>query len=371
VALLARAYRRALRSAGRELLAYGDPRGRPELRRALATMVASLRGVPAGDENVLVTRGSQMALDLVGRALVRPGDVIAVEAFGYRPAWEALRLAGARLVPLAVDGSGLDVAALEALADREPVRAVYLTPHHQYPTTVTLAASRRLALLDVARRRRIAVIEDDYDHEFHYEGRPVLPLASADRAGVVVHVGTLSKVLAPGLRIGFVVAPAPLVERLAALRTLVDRQGDHVVERAVAELIEDDEVQRHARRAKRAYRARRDALGAALERELAGTLSFRLPPGGMAVWARVAPGVDADRWADAAAAAGVLVQTARRFTFDGRARPYFRLGYAALDERELEEAVRRLARALPRRRPGSTDPRRNFRSAGRAAKTLS
>src|SRR6185295_5462462 len=111
-----------------------------------------------------------------------------------------------------------DVDALKRLAMRTTVRAIYVTPHHQYPTTVTLKAARRLALLALARAERIAIIEDDYDHEFHYDGRPVLPLASTDQAGLVVYIGTLSKILAPGLRVGFVVAPAPLIERLAALR---------------------------------------------------------------------------------------------------------------------------------------------------------
>lgn len=218
VAALARAYRRALQRGGPTLLGYGDARGHARLRRALADMLAALRGVPADGESLMVTRGSQLALDLVARTLLRPGDIVAVEALGYRPAWSALAAAGARLVPVAVDEHGLDVEALEALAARERLRAVYVTPHHQYPTTVMLDAGRRLRLLELARARRIAVIEDDYDFEFHYEGRPVLPLAAADRHAVVVYVGTLSKILAPSLRLGFVVAPPLLIERLSEQR---------------------------------------------------------------------------------------------------------------------------------------------------------
>jgi GntR family transcriptional regulator/MocR family aminotransferase len=342
---LARAYRRALQAEGESALDYGDPRGHERLRAALAAMLSALRGLAAGPDQVLVTRGSQMGIDLAARALLAPGDVVAVESFGYRPAWEALRSTGARLAPLPVDGAGLVVDALAELAARERVRAVYVTPHHQYPTTVTLAPGRRLALLALCRAQRIAVLEDDYDHEFHYEGRPVLPLASADEAGVVVYVGTLSKILAPGLRIGFVVAPEPLVARLASLRALVDRQGDRAVERAVAELLEDGEVQRHARRAKRAYAARREALAEALRARLGGALSFELPAGGMAVWARAAEGIDVDAWAERALARGVALQTAKRFAFDGRRRPFLRLGFARLDEREIAEAVQRLAAA--------------------------
>lgn len=343
---LARAYRRALRLHGARLLAYGDPRGHERLRAALAEMLATSRGVAAQADSVIVTRGSQMAIDLVARTLLAPGDVVAVEALGYRPAWDALRQAGARLAPVPVDRSGIRVEALAALHAREPVRAVYVTPHHQYPTTVVLAPGRRLALLELARAARFAIIEDDYDHEFHYDGRPVLPLASADRAGVVVHVGTLSKILAPGLRLGFVAAPEPLIDRIAAVRMSVDRQGDHALEHAVAELIEDGEVQRHARRVRRVYQARRDALVEALTKELGTALSFDVPAGGMALWARVGSDIDVEAWAARGPSRRVTFHTARRFTFDGRARPYVRLGFASLSERELAEAARRMAAAL-------------------------
>jgi GntR family transcriptional regulator/MocR family aminotransferase len=342
---LARAYRRALRGVqARTLLDYGDPQGPQRLRAALADMLSALRGLAATPASVVVTRGSQMALYLTAHALLAPGDVVAVEGLGYRPAWEAFRRAGARLVPVPVDGEGLDVRALADLCARERVRAVYVTPHHQYPTTATLSAARRLELLGLARARRLAIVEDDYDHEFHYDGRPILPLASADTAGVVIYVGTLSKILAPGLRTGYLVAPAPVIERVVALRTVIDRQGDQPLEHALALLVEDGEVQRHARRARRAYKARRDLLAARLRAELP-QLTFTTPPGGIALWVR-ADGVDVDAWAERALAAGVVFQTGRRFAFDGRSRPYVRLGFAACDEKDLREAVRRMTNAL-------------------------
>jgi GntR family transcriptional regulator/MocR family aminotransferase len=343
---LARAFRRALDRDGRALLGYGDPRGDARLRQALAAMIARTRGLAASASDVVVLRGSQMGLDLCSRALIAPGDVVAVEAWGYPPAWQAFRRAGARLVPLPVDESGLSVDALAALCRRERVRAVYVTPHHQYPTTVTLSAARRLELAELARRERVVILEDDYDHEFHYQARPVLPLASADAAGVVVYIGTLSKVLAPGLRTGYVVAPRPLCDLLVAHRLYVDRQGDLPIERALALLLEEGEVERHARRARRHYLARRDALGAALAQRLGGALSFALPPGGMALWAQAAPDIDVERWAARGQAKGVVFHTARRFAFDGQVRPFVRIGFAALEERELLEAVRRMATAL-------------------------
>jgi GntR family transcriptional regulator/MocR family aminotransferase len=223
---------------------------------------------------------------------------------------------------------------------------VYVTPHHQYPTTVLLAPARRLALLARARAEAFAVIEDDYDHEFHFDGRPVAPLASADPGGTVIYAGTLSKIVAPGLRLGFVIAPAPVIDALAARRAPIDRHGDLVLEHAVAAMIEDGELQRHVRKARAAYANRREVLARALARELGGALSFTLPAGGLTLWARADDGVRLDRWQARARARGVAIAIGRDFALDGRARPFVRLGFAFHDEAELVEAVKLLRRAL-------------------------
>jgi GntR family transcriptional regulator/MocR family aminotransferase len=349
VAELARAYRRVVRSPRRAPLGYGDARGHSELREALAEMLGATRGVVASRDTVMVTRGSQMALYLAARALCRPGDRVAVEDPGYRPAWEAFSLAGAEVVPVAVDGDGLRVASLAPLLGigKGPrVRAVYLTPHHQYPSTVTLQATRRLELLRLCREHRVAILEDDYDHEFHYEGRPVMPLAAADPTGQVVYVGTLSKVLAPGLRLGFLAASEPLVAAAAAHRSFIDVQGDLAVEAAVTDLLVAGDLQRHVRRARRVYRARRDLLASLLGERLGSALSFDVPSGGMALWARISPEIDALAWQTAALRHGVAFQTGSRFSFTGRPLPFLRLGFAALDDTELGDAVRRMAAAL-------------------------
>lgn len=343
--LLARALRRALR-ARPSPLGYGEAEGEPRLRRALAALLAEVRGLAIPPEQLMITGGSQMGLDLVARCLIRPGDRVAVEDPGYPPARRTFQAAGATLVPLPVDGEGLDLEALEAALTVGPLRALYLTPHHQFPTTVTLTAPRRLRLLELARRHRMAVIEDDYDFEFHFDGRPVLPLASADPGGVVVYLGTLSKVLAPALRLGFVAGPRGLVEALAARRLLVDQHGNRVVERAVAELIEDGLLQRHARKVRRLYAERREVLVAELRRQLGGALAFELAPGGLSLWGRTARGVDAAAWAARAEARGVLVTAGRRFDFRGRDLPHLRVGFSALDPKELKEAVGRLGEAL-------------------------
>ena len=342
---LARAYRRVLRRHGGGLLAYGDSKGHPALREAVAQMLSVSRGMTASAAEIMITRGSQMALSLVARALLRPGQLVAVEALGYPHAWQTFRLAGARLAAVPVDDEGIDVAALARMAAARRLAAVYVTPHHQFPTTVTLSAPRRARLLELAAAHRFIVVEDDYDDAFHYDGRPVMPLASLDRAGVVVYVGTFSKVFAPGLRMGYVVAPPAAVDRLAAHREFLDIHGDAAMEAALAELLDESEVQRHVRRVKRIYERRRDLLAELLSREFGDALTFTVPAGGVAFWARVAAGLDAEAWAQRAMARGVAFLTARRFAFDGRARPFARFGFASLNDGELREAVRRLAAA--------------------------
>ncbi|TNE86092.1 MAG: PLP-dependent aminotransferase family protein [Deltaproteobacteria bacterium] len=335
---LARAYRRVLKGRGRRLLGYSDPQGERRLRVALSEWLAATRGLRPDPDGMLVTRGSQMALYLLAHTLLRPGDVVAVERFGYPPAWAAFESAGAVLHAVDVDDEGM---CIDQLPDH--VRAVYLTPHHQYPTGATLSAPRRLRLLQWAAERGIALIEDDYDHEYHYDGPPVRPLIASDPAGVVVSIGTLSKAFAPGVRVGFVLAPPAVLDRLVRRRRLVDRQGDRVVEQAMAELIDDGSMQRHFWRTRRVYAARRQALDEALSAHLPGVLPQRRP-GGLALWCEV-PGVDVDAWASRCVEHGVFFETARTYAIDQRSSPQVRLGFAPHTEDELGEAVRRMARA--------------------------
>jgi GntR family transcriptional regulator/MocR family aminotransferase len=348
---LGRAYRRVLTLRGADVLAYGDSEGHAALRSALASMLRDTRALSVTADDLFVTRGSQMALTLAARALLRPGDVVAVEQIGYRPAWEAFRAAGATVIPVPIDSDGIDVDALARLVKRTTIRAIYVTPHHQYPTTVTLKAARRLALLALARAERIAIVEDDYDHEFHFEGRPVLPLASTDHAGLVVYIGTLSKILAPGLRLGYIVAPPAVLRSIGSFRSLLDIQGDLATEAAVASLIEDGELQRHVARARRAYGSRREILANSLRKAFGDRVAFSVPAGGMALWVNLRMNVDFDLWARRSVERGVCWYTGRRYSFDRQPIPFARFSFAWLNERELPEAVKRMAAACPPMEP--------------------
>lgn len=346
---LARAFRRALLSpAFRSGADYGDARGTPVLRQALASHLASDRGVVADPARLLITRGSQMALFLAAKAALNPGEVIAVEEPGYPLAWEAFRAAGVVVEGVPIDAGGLSVAALEAAVARDPrIKAVYVTPHHQYPTTVTMGAARRLQLLELVERHGLTLIEDDYDHEYRFEGRPVLPLAARAPADLpLIYVGSLSKLLSPGIRLGYAVAPEPLLGRMAAARAAIDRQGDAPLEAALAELIRDGDLGRHARKARRIYRARRDVLASALSERFGTRIDFDVPAGGLALWLRCRD-VSAESWAARAGEAGLALLPGTRFALERSAPQAFRLGYAALGEAQIARAVEILARSWP------------------------
>jgi len=346
---MTRAFRRAIGSRGRALN-YTNPAGHPHLRSELAAMLSRTRGLFAAPDNLIITRSIEQGIDLVARALLAPGDAVVVERFSYAPARRVMKLAGARLIPVAVDGQGLDVDALEDVLARETIRAVFLTPHHQFPTTVVMAQNRRARLAELALKHRFAIIEDDYDHELHYEGKPVLPIAAGSDRANAVYIGSLANILTPGFGTAFVLAPPVVIERLIGFRAASDAQGDAAVECAIAELFEDGELLRHVRRLRRVYLARRDAFTAALVRHLGNAIEFSVPQGGMALWATVDESIDVSAWSRAGEREGVVFSDARAQDFFERDTSHMRLGYSFHDEAELEEAARRMARALMRSR---------------------
>jgi GntR family transcriptional regulator/MocR family aminotransferase len=340
--VLSRAYRTALRQAVRgNWLGYGDPRGSPILRATIANMLMTHRGLVANADNICITRGSQMAIFLAARILVRPGETVLVEALSYAPAWQAFRAAGATVVGAKLDDNGLDVADVERLCRKHKVRALYLTPHHQFPTTVSLTPQRRLRLLDLASQFGFAIIEDDYDHEFHFEQQPLLPMASyAPRR--TVYIGSMSKLLLPGLRIGYVAAAPDVIRMMANETVIIDRQGNAPTELAVAELIESGELHRHSRKALQVYLKRRDAFAQLLEKNFAGLIDFKMPDGGLAFWITFRDPAVLDAIEQSVPRGQVRFLPSRSFAiapFDQRG---LRLGYASLTTEEATEAMHRL-----------------------------
>jgi len=358
--VIARAQRRALKALGRGGLGYGDPAGDRVLREVLANFVNQARGLACSPDQVLITRGSQMALSLVGLTLFDSGDVVAVESPGYVPAWRAFEFAGASVLHIPIDEEGLVVDVLESKLKtlKGRLKAVYVTPHHQYPTTVAMSPERRMHLRALAAQHTFTIIEDDYDYEYHFEGTPLLPLSAASDAGRgTIYVGSLSKLIAPAVRIGYLVSDASFVQRACAVREVIDRQGDIVLERAVAELIEDGELQRHARRARQIYRERRDAMVRLLhdDARTRAVVDVRPPAGGLALWVRVDESVRVGEWARAAGARGLGFTPGAAHVHHGEVQA-FRAGFATLSPEELARVVEILGASLEDLRPGAKSP---------------
>lgn len=343
---LSRAYRNALaQRVGRGRLGYGDPRGTVELRTAISAMLNMDRGLTTTPDNICLTRGSQMAIYLSALILAGPGDAMVMEELSYPPAREAFRLAGAEVVPVALDSQGMRVDELEKICRKKRVRAVYVTPHHQFPTTVLMKPERRLRLLALAAQFGFAIVEDDYDHEFHFVHQPMLPLASADLWGKVVYIGSFSKILSPSLRLGYLVGPKSFIDRAASEIMMIDRQGDPATEGAVAELIASGELRRHTRKVMKLYGERREYFAGLLKSQFGTRVNFAMPDGGLAFWVNFS-GVDLDRLAAAAARHGVTILPARAFITTPRQVQAARLGFASLDISELKNATQRLRTAL-------------------------
>ncbi len=226
------------------------------------------------------------------------------------------------------------------------MRAVYVTPHHQFPTTVVLPQQRRIHLLALSQQYDFAIVEDDYDHEFHFSHRPMLPLASAQSFGRLLYIGSLSKLLSPSLRIGYLVAAVPVINRAAAEITMIDRQGDPVNEAAAAELMTTGALKSHTRKVLRIYAQRREFLAASLRARLGGAIDFLLPQGGLALWVNFAPHIDVQALATRALTAGVGITPGQAFATHRHKTNGARLGFGSLDETELLAAVERLAKAL-------------------------
>lgn len=256
--LWARMTGRFWRSEPHNLLPYGDPAGYAPLRRALAKYLRAARGISCEPEQVLIVAGSQAGIDTAARVLLDPGDAVWVEDPGYVAGRSALAASGARLVPVPVDEQGLDPVAGSLLAPHAKLAVV--TPSHQYPMGSVQSLPRRMAMLDWAERADAWILEDDYDGEFRYAGKPVSALHSLDSGGRVVYLGTLSKVLAPSLRLGYLVVPTDLVGAFAAARAVSDRHVSIEIQAVAAEFIEGGHLAAHVKRLRPIYDARRRAL---------------------------------------------------------------------------------------------------------------
>lgn len=344
---ISKAFRHALIEPIRSnKLGYGDPKGMLSLRHALSEMLNMERGLSVDIDNICIARGSQMGIFLAARVLAKPNEYVVVENLSYPPAREAFRSCGAKILTVGLDQNGINVNELEALCKKYPISAIYVTPHHQFPTTVMMTAERRLKLLMLAAQYDFVIVEDDYDHEFHFHHHPVFPLASSNHAGRVIYVGSLSKVLAPGLRVGYLVASKEIINQCASEVMLIDRQGNSVTELAVAALLESGEIKRHIRRTLKVYNERRNVLIDLLRNELGEFINFDSPNGGLAIWLRLNDGIEISKLVQNALLEKVKILPGSLFCESQHHINGIRLGFGSLNTNELTTGIHRLQRAF-------------------------
>ena len=336
--------RRARRLSVRRL-SYQSPGGAPELREALAGYLSRARGVVCAPEQILVVHGSQQAIDLTTRLLVDAGDRVVLEEPCYTGFSFCLAALGAEAVRVPTDEHGLRVEELERIDD---ARLVCVTPSHQYPAGGVLSLPRRLALLGWAHARSAYVLEDDYDGEFRFEGRPLECLQSLDAHGRVLYSGTASKILFPSLRIGWLVVPQALVATFRSALALADTGTASLEQLALADFIAEGHLERHVRRIRKRHASRRRALLDAVERELAGRARVLGVSAGVHVLLRLDQlrQRDVSRLRAACRARGVGVYPAAPFYARPPAHAELLLGYGGLDERAIAEGIKRLREAI-------------------------
>jgi GntR family transcriptional regulator/MocR family aminotransferase len=271
---------------------------------------------------------------------------VAVEEPGNRTLWEALtRSRKVELCPLKVDSHGVVVESLEEILKRKTVRMVFVSPRCQFPTGVVMSPDRARRLLELTAEHRIAIYEDDSDAEIQFTDQRSLPLLAKDTTGQVIFGASLSALMAPGTRLGYLVVPATLAAHLERVRKSLEAQGDRVSEWAFADFIRDEELARHLRRVRKVYEARRDHLCGLLREELGNELEFEVPNGGMALWLKSRGGIDMESWVNAALGCGLQLKRPRYF-YLGEASSVTRMGFTQVDETVLNQAVERFKQAL-------------------------
>ncbi|MFF1574423.1 PLP-dependent aminotransferase family protein [Leifsonia sp. NPDC058292] len=335
-----------LRGGIRRSAHYQDPAGLERLRVALARHLGVARSVDASADDIVITSGAQQAFDLIGRVLLEPGDVVAVEDPGYPPVRQLFESQGVRVAPVPVDDSGLRVDELPADA-----RLVYVTPSHQFPLGSVLSLERRSALLEWASSHDAVVVEDDYDSEYRFADRPLDPLQSLDSEGRVVYVGTFSKTMLPALRLGFLVAPTSLIPALRSAKRLTDWHNDTVAQAAMARFVDTGGFARHVRQATKTYAARQRSIIEQAEALLGDTL--RVVPSVAGLHLCLVPvdsgrAFDDDRVAADAAASGVAVQPLGRFGALMPRASGLILGFGAIAPEDVPDGLRLLSRAIAR-----------------------
>lgn len=341
IQLWERLQRQVLKESRHHALEQSAPQGIARLRQAIAEYVNLERGAHATAERIIILTSSQQALALCSTVLMDSNDCIVIEDPAYQGAHKAFKAAGLNSIPVPLDEKGICIEHLNSLT--EAVKAIYLTPSHQYPTGVTLSLDRRLAVIDWANRHQAWVIEDDYDSEFHYEGKPMACVQGLDASQRTIYIGTFTKSLFPGLRIAYMIVPAELVEPLTIARTLMDGHTASVTQLTLAKFLEGGYFGSYVRMMRNVYVARRDKLASLIDNHLSDFIVCIPPAGGMQMPCHLRHGISEAEISVAARRAGLDMCGLTELYARHPASTGFLMGFAAYTERELEDAVERLA----------------------------
>ncbi len=349
---------RVIRAEGAELLQYYPAGGYPPLRRFLATYLLRF-GVEASPDEILIVNGSQQGFDLIARTLVDPGDFVAIEQPSYPRAIQVFRSCGAQLLPVPMSDAGLRLDVLERVLERHVPKLLYCQPSAHNPTGLSMPAPARRRLLDLAGRFQIPVVEDGFDGSLFYGERPPAPLKAEDPYGLVLYIGTFSKILFPGLRLGWLVAPPPVLERLVAAKQLADIHTSPLIQAAVYHFCQRRLLERHLRRSVVEYGRRRALLLEALSRWMPKGVSWSQTQGGFSLLVTLPERTDAVSLLARALDRGVAFTPGSAFFLEGGERT-LRLSFSSVPANRIEEGVRRLAEAIRDmlRRPGRREVER-------------
>ena len=343
---IARAYRRIFRIKSKQnILDSGNEYGYDKFRIAVSQMLNLNKGMNTSAKEICITRGSQMAFFLTAHCLLNAGDVVLIENPGYRPAWDAFEHAKAKLIPVKVEKDGIDVEMVKSILSQTTVKAIYITPHQQFPTTVTLSLSKRLELIRLSNSYGFTIIEDDYDSDFYFGKRPKTPVCSHKELDNFVYISTLSKLISPVIRIGYLYCNINLLRRIGKLRKTVDTQSDGIMEQAILELIDSGDIRRHKKNVINHYLQKRDTFTGLLYNYLGDKVTFQVPDGGLAFWLSSPTNTDLFKIQNIALSKGLFFHSPERFSFSEPING-IRIGYASLTEYNMERGLKILSKIL-------------------------
>ncbi|MCW3162754.1 MocR-like pyridoxine biosynthesis transcription factor PdxR [Chryseobacterium oryctis] len=313
-------------------------------KKNLAQYLNLSRGLPISTHNLLITRSTEMSIYIASEILLSQGDTVLVGDLSYFSVNMIFQKAGVNIITIPIDKEGIIVDEVKKICKKQKIRMLYLTPHHHYPTTVTLSAQRRLELLNLASEYGFIILEDDYDYDFHYDKSPILPLASADTNGMVIYIGSFGKSLVPGFRTGFVVAPENLMAEMRKYLGIIDRQGDVLMEHVLGEMIAEGEINRYLKKSLKIYQERRDYFALLLNDQLKDFIDFEKPSGGLAFWIKWRTPINLMQLSRNCTQKNLFIP--KTLLYQNKKLTAVRLGFGNLNFEEMEKCINILSESV-------------------------